>query len=48
MDRSTETQYHHSVDILMDKYKSGFISLNELERCLHGILDDILDCVEMH
>ena len=48
MDRSTETQYHHSVDILMDKYESGFISLNELERCLHWILDDIFECVEMH
>lgn len=48
MDRSTETQYHHSIDILMDKYKAGFISFNELERCLHWILDDIFECVEMN
>ncbi|WP_323074604.1 hypothetical protein [Limosilactobacillus reuteri] len=46
MDDATEEQYHHSVDILIEKYKLGFISLDELDHCLHWTLDDLFLCLE--
>ena len=46
MDRSTEEQYHHSLNILFEKYELGFISYDELKRCCHWVLDDLCESVE--
>lgn len=46
MDRSTEEQYHDNLKILVDRYDMGLIPLEELEYCLHGLLEDIFDTVE--
>lgn len=47
MDRSTEEQYHHSLNILFEKYELGFISYDELKRCLHWVLDDLCESVDL-
>lgn len=43
MDKTTEAQYHHSINILLEKYRLGFISVDELQQCLHWTLEDLFD-----
>lgn len=45
MCRTDEEQYHHSLSVLLERYRQGFISFYELDECLHWLLDDLIDSV---